>query len=555
MGEDREKFEDDAVKAREIDLRELWSKYSRYWYVVVLGLMLALGIAYVANWYANPVFGVKAKLLLKEEDSGTQNLLEGLDIEPTARNIKNELEILKSHSLINKTLSELEFDVSYFLIGKVKQSEVYQDCPFKVEPLRLEFSAYSNPVWIDITGSDTFRIFRESGDEQFSKEGNFGDTVDTPVGRLAITKRETFNGSQFEDPNYERRHYKVIFNTMNQLRNTYLNKLQVQLAREESTVLELYIEDQVPRKAIDFINQLIEVYLRNDLEEKNKSTSSTKDFIDQQLEDISSELNRIEQNRESFKVKQGIINLESESKIVLEAVRNLDQELARVNAKLGMIDYLEESVENNKKIRDLAPSAMDLNDPLLVKLVNKLNELQNERQRMISTSSANNPRLLPLNSEIELTRETLLENIQNLRQTVERSKAEYEDELQRYRSRISNIPSTERELLEIERQFRIRESLYLYLLEKKAELSISQAATRSDKRVIDSARLLPGAVRPNPFRAYSIAVLLGLLVPVGGIVLARKLNDKIDDKGEIRDDATPELRDWLQKFQSWGLLA
>ncbi len=202
--------------------------------------------------------------------------------------------------------------------------------------------------------------------------------------------------------------------------------------------------------------------------------------------------------------------------------------------KIGLIRQLREYITDNADVRDLAPSALDINDPLLVKLINKLSELQSQREIVINKSTVSNPDLQPINAEIELTRASLLANIQNIEKGLERQQAEIEASLKTFSKRIQRIPTTERELLEIERRFRIQESLYLFLLQKRAELAISLAATDSDTRVIDAARVIPGPISPIPQRAYSIAILLGIMIPVLIVFLVENLNDKINDVGTLK---------------------
>jgi capsular exopolysaccharide synthesis family protein len=195
---------------------------------------------------------------------------------------------------------------------------------------------------------------------------------------------------------------------------------------------------------------------------------------------------------------------------------------------------MESYIIDNQDLRDLAPAALDISDPLLVKLINKLSELQSQREIVINRSTSNDPELMPLNAEIELTRASLLENIRNIRKGLLRKESELKQAITAYRNRIERIPTTERELLEIERRFRIQESLYLFLLQKRAELSISLAATESDTRLIDGARLMPGPISPVPQRANSIAIILALILPTIVIFGIDKLNDKISDTAILR---------------------
>jgi capsular exopolysaccharide synthesis family protein len=513
----------------DFDLKSFFFKYLRYWYLFPLCLVLAIVIARYYNWYKNPVYAITAKLMVKDENVAKDQFLRQLDVETPAKNIENEIEILRSHSLLAKTLNELEFDVSYFLIGDVKVSEVYKDSPFRVEITDLEYSAYGRSFQVELINDKEFLFTYLQSDEEVEMKERFGQSFDFGLGNITIFKRENFPTGSLADPNFDKRLYRIRFNTITANQNRYLSKLSVALARSQSTILQLYLEDEVPQKGLDFLNALIRVYLQNDVDLKNKAASRTAEFLDLQLEDITGDLESIEINRERYKASKGIIDLESESQIVLESIKDLDAKKAITDSKLGLIRQLREYVDENADVRDLAPAALDINDPLLVKLINKLSELQSQREIVINQSTEKVPQLISINAEMELTRTSLLENIRNIEKGLERQLSEIEESLETYQNRIKRIPTTERELLEIERRFRIQESLYLFLLQKRAELSISLAATDSDTRVVDAARVIPGPVSPVPQRAYSIAILLGLLIPVLIIFLVENFNDKIRD--------------------------
>jgi capsular exopolysaccharide synthesis family protein len=518
----------------DFDLKVFLSRYFKYWYIFAFTLVVSLLIARYYNWYTNPIYAVTAKLLVKDENYGKDKLLQQLEIDKPSKNIENEIEILRSHSLLAKVLNELDFEVSYFLVGDVKVSEVYKDCPFSIEAVQLDYGAYFDDFTVTIINGDRYEFTYEAGDEPKVYEHQFGDTLNFGLGDIIIRKRDNFPYTRIENPNYDKKKYLVRFNTIAYNQNKYLSKLSISLSRSQATILQIYLEDEVPQKGLDFVNKLIEVYLRNDIETKKQAATATADFLDSQLNDIASDLERIETSRENYKVSKGIVDLESESKIVLEGIKDLDAQKALNSSRLGMIRQLKSYIKQNQDLRDLAPAALDISDPLLIKLINKLSELQSEREIILNRSTANDPMLIPINAEIELTRSSLLENIQNIEKSLESKQADLEQSLRDYRNRISRIPTTERELLEIERQFRIQESLYLFLLEKRAELAISLSATESNTRIIDSARVLPGPISPVPQRAYSIAIIISILLPIFIIILIEKFNDKVTELSTIR---------------------
>lgn len=517
----------------DFNFKRLIGKFLRYWYVFAISICLGFVIAKYVNWYKTPVYGITAKLMIKDENMGTEQLMEQLNVDKPSKNIENEIEIIRSHNLMAKTLNELTFDVSYFLVGNVKVSEVYTDCPFKIVVDRIDYQAYSTEFSVAIIDANSYTFRYTLGDDEKEFSEQFGESLNFGLGEIVIEKREIFSAPDFENTDYDKRNYNIRFNTIAYNQNKYLSKLGVQLSRSQSTILQLYLEDEVPQKGLDFVNKLIDVYLNSDIDQKNKVATATAEFLDEQLASITDDLSQIETNRENYKVSKGIIDLESESQLVLESIKDLDAQLAINNTRVSMIKQLEKYIVDNLDLRNLAPASLDIDDPLLIKLINKLSELQSQREITLNKGTANAPQLVSINAEIGLTRSSLLENIQNIEQSLQNKAEDLKDQLATYKSRVELIPTTERELMGIDRKFRIKESLYLFLLKKRAELAISLAATDSDTRIVDNARVF-GPISPIPQKAYSIALILSILIPFLLILTLDKLNDKVNDIATIR---------------------
>lgn len=517
----------------DFNIKRLIGKFLRFWYVFAISICLGLVIAKYVNWYENPVYGITAKVMIKDENIGKEQLLAQLNVDKPSKNIENEIEIIRSHNLMAKTLNELNFEVSYFLVGNVKVSEVYTDCPFRILVDRIDYQAYSTDFNVDILDANSYSFQYVKDDQELRFDGRFGEKLNFGLGEIVVEKREIFSASDFENPSYDKRNYRIRFNTIAFNQNKYLSKLGVQLSRSQSTILQLYLEDEVPQKGLDFMNKLIEVYLHNDIDQKNKVATATAEFLDEQLGSITNDLDQIETNRENYKVSKGIIDLESESQLVLESIKDIDAQIAINNTRVSMIKQLEKYIVDNQDLRNLAPASLDIDDPLLIKLINKLSELQSQREIILNTGTANDPSLVPLNAEIGLTRSSLLENIQNIEQSLLYNAGELKAQLDKYKGRVARFSTTEKELFGIERKFRIQENLYIFLLQKRAELAISLAATDSDTRIVDNARVF-GPISPLPQKAYSIALILSILIPFLLILAFDKLNDKVNDIATIR---------------------
>jgi tyrosine-protein kinase Etk/Wzc len=512
--------------------------YLRFWYVYLIALSIGFSCAYFYNWYAKPVYNVSTKILIKDDKStsiGTQELLKDLDVYNVNKNIENEIEILKSRKILKKTLQQLEVDVLYYLVGNVKKSQIYKDSPFKINHDSLNFYAYNNWFYVTVIDENKYKLnfsIEQTG-ESYSNEHLFGEKIYLSAGIFTLSKRAHFDAKLFEDGAYEKRDFRLKFNNIRNNVEFYRAKLSIEQPGKNSSVIVLGIEEQIPQRGMDFLNTLVQVYLENDILEKNKIASSTANFIENQLVTISRELKQIEVERQDFKIEKGITDVSAESQMILENVKTKDRELSNFNLQLSFIDYLQEYVKENNSLADVAPSSLGVNDPLLIKLIGQITDLEIEKQQIGLEKKGENSALTSVNQRIEYTRKKLLQNIESIKNGLTASKQVSKKSLSVLEGELRSIPKTERELVSIEREYRVKESLYLYLLQKEAETSLALAASVSDNRIIEEARSTPYPIRPIPKKTYSLALLLSLLIPTGLIFLKEQLNDTVRDKKTI----------------------
>lgn len=522
----------------DFNLRAFLFSYLRYWYIYALALIISFGFAYFYNWYVKPVYVVSTKILIKDDKStsvGTQELLKDLDVYNVSKNIENEIEILKSREILKKALERMEIDVLYYLIGNVKKSQTYTDSPFKIEYDSLNFYAYNNLFYVDIIDENKYELHYTitQTDDSYKKEHLFGEKIYLPFGVMSLNKRGHFDNDLFNDKAFEKRNYRIKFNSINNNVEFYRAKLKIEQPSQNSSILVLAIEDQIPQRGIDFLNNLVQVYLENDIQEKNKIASSTSAFINDQLGLISTDLQQIEIERQDFKIEKGVTDVSAESNMILENVRSKDNELSNFNLQLSFIEYLQDYVKSNNSLADIAPSSLGINDPLLINLISQITELEINRQEIASNTVGNNPSLLKVDKQIEYIRKKLIQNLESIKDGLLTSKKETEKAIAVLEGELRLIPQIERELVSVEREYRVKESLYLYLLQKEAETSLALAASVSDNRIIENARSTPYPIRPVPSKTYSLALLLSLLLPTGLIFIKEQFNDTVGDKKTI----------------------
>lgn len=527
------------IEERKFNLKLFLFQYLRYWYLFIITIILSVIVARYYNWYTTPMYRASCKIIVKDENysSGTENLLKELNLPKSARNIENEIEVLKSRSTISKAIEELEFDVSYILQGKIKTTEMYKQSAIELKYDSLDFLAYFVPLEIEILDATAFKLTYtiKPKEKDYVSFHYFGDKINNPLGTFSIIKRENvFDNALFDNPTYDKRIYRITFNTIESLVDVYSSSLDID-APKGSSILQLSAENPVPEKATDFLDKLADMYIKNGIEQKNELASNSLKFINEQLKIVSNDLEGEESYLEKFKTKRGITDISTEASSFLEEVKKYDSQISELDVKLSFLAYLEKYVSDERDHTEAAPSSLGIADPLLQKLITQLNELESERKKLSDFTKADNPLVISLNSQILNTRANLLENIKSIKEGILASKAGILAKLDDVENSIKDIPKTERELIKIKRQLTSKESLYLFLLEKQSETSILLASAVSDNRIIDKARASYTPFKPVKSKSYAIAILLGILLPASFIYFKNVLNDKIADTGVLQE--------------------
>lgn len=512
----------------------------RFWYLYIITICLSLVIAYYYNWYTTPVYRASCSVLIKlpAKSSDATDFLMQMESYTTDRNIQNEIELLKSRTLILKTIRDLNLDASFYLQGNVKTSERYNNCPFKVTIDSLKYLSYSEPVYISVLNESKFRLSftNQQKDETFEKDLRFGEKIQSDLGVFTVDKTDHFSNVLFNDQDYEKRDFILKFQTFESLIEKYSPALKVEPLSKQSSILQMTFEDAVPEKAVDFLNKLIEVWIANGIDEKNQIVRNTLEFIDEQLELISKDLSEIETSLEQFKAEKGITDLGAEANTYLGSVKDYDTKISEIELQISFLNYIEKYVRQNKDIKEISPTSIGINDPILLKLMNQLSEVENKRNQLLLSAREDNPAIISINAQSRNLRNSLLETIKSTRDALNDSKNQAYAQLGRIEGKIRVIPGSQRQLVTIQRQNQLKESLYTYLMQKRAEYAIVLASTTSDNRIVDIAHVSSNPVKPVKAQVYAIALFLALVFPLAFAYSKEIFDDKIIDKNHLESN-------------------
>ncbi len=524
--------EDDSFKPREVVM-----KYLYHWPLFFTFLAISLSLALVYLKITQPVYDIKASLLIKEDNINNSNqktgiALQELDLATPNRLVDNEIEVLKSRRLMVQLVDTLQLWMDYQTDKKIGKENLYGISPVKISFTKVADKIEGNNILIYIKDGYTYYLTQK---DKVAKPYSFGNLVTNSLGTFVVNKTDLYQ-------NYIDRGIQISFSDFDKTVSAYQKGIEIALLNKKSPTVGLSLSDAVIPRGKDILNQLILIYNAATLNEKNRITKSTMDFIDSRLSTITKELATVENETEQFKKNRGLTDITSESKIYLENAQANDSKLNDVKVKLNVVNGIEDYINSNAANKR-APSTLGIEDPGLNSMIARLSQLELDRSRLLATTPESNPLFGPLNSQIAELKNAVKINIGNVKLTLENSQQKLQSFDSKFKSDISKVPGEERQLLEILRQKNVKQDLFLYLLKKKEEISLSYASTLADARVIDSAYAGPKKW-PNTILILAIAIIAGLGLPIALLIGRSLFNDKINGKSGIaKETEIPILGD------------
>ena len=526
------------------DVRKILLKYLSYWkwFVISFIVLAASGYGYLSTLV--PQYRISASILIKDHKKGDGvSMLEELDLFYKANVVENEIEILRSYTLLEEVVDDLNLQVRYSLkegwqvseendyrsyLNKLmsfsslwQTKEVYGNLPIKIEIVNPTDELFSRPFILRFEGDRV--IFDE---KQYPRNA----LITESFGSILLISTSVNDSLPIlwdnENP--------IIVNFIPKasLIESLHNSLQVALVKNTS-VINLSIHSPVPQLGKDILNQLIIAYNKAAITDKNNMAGIALNFIEERLEVVGEDLRSAEQNVEQYKVTQGITNISTESSMFLQNIQKYDAELSKVRIQLDVLRQIEQNVLS--ETGSTSPAMLDLSDPILVSLIAALNEAETERIRLLSTTQPASVRVQALDDQIQALKEKLIDNIYVMRRSLETTQQNLRADSRRIESVINSIPQKERELVDITREQEIINQLYIFLLSKREETAISYAATVADSRIVDPARSTPYPVQPDKKMILMMFGLVGLLLPVGVLWLIDCFNSTISLKEDIEN--------------------
>ena len=536
-----------STDEQSIDIKQLIYICLSHWYLFVIFVVLALAVGFVINRYKPSVYQTSGTVLIKSDQTfDPTSLMTNLNTGKS--NVENEIAILRSYSLAERTIKKMNLEVTYSEKGRVSTVELYKTAPFTVEFDRSVPQAVG--LTYEITAFNT-EAFSLHGTSEFLTKYDYvlcqtlqsvpqkvdvvteckqGEWIDNGYNRFRIVLNENYNP---EKDNSRKLYFRL---------NSYpslvrqLSSYTVSATSKQSSVVSIVMNGSNPGKIVEFTNMLMNEYVNRGLEKKNLVSENTIRFIDDELTGIQESLGSAASELKEFRTQNDLMNLDMQATQIYNNIQALERERAEmtVNVKIykRLQDYIKEQIDDPENLA--APSTMGIADPLLNQLVRDLVTLSQTKATQLLTQTEQHPQIVKLNEQIVTTKKTLLETINNLVINADMSLDEINKRIAKAVSETKVLPEKQQQLINYQRNFNFNDETYKYLMQRRAEAQILKASNTPDNEVLDVARLERTVrIAPRTSMNYLIALILGLLIPAVYLFLKDFFNVSISDRKDV----------------------
>ena len=527
------------------DFQTIYTMLVLNWKWFVLSVILCLGCGAIYLRYKTPTFQAQAKMLIKDDESnnratGKSTLLtaSNLGFMTNSAGIDNEMEILTSLSIAQQAVRDLKLYTTYKAKGKIKDQLMYKTEPIFVDldPGHLEKLIY--PIQLVITrdgneykvkGQYTASAFEETEKTVYEIEKTLNGLparISTRVGTI------TLNANSQVAPMADGATIKVTIVAPKYMAMKYVKALSVSPTSKTTTIAQMVLTDEIPQRAVDYLRQLTVCYNRQANEDKNEIAVRTEEFINGRLEKINAELGSTEGSLEAYKKRNNMVELKLNA---AQSVQNQDifsQKLAEANTQVALLQSISQYMNDPANQYQTLPSNVGLTDQSATQLINKYNDIVLTRNRLLRSASESSPTVTPLTAQLDDLSASIRRAIAQAQKNMATQRQSVAEQYSKYVGQTSATPEQERILTQIGRQQDVKSGLYLMLLQKREENSISLAATADKGKLIDDPQYA-GKVSPRGSIIMLLALVLGFLIPGGILYIINFLKFRIEGHDDV----------------------
>ena len=530
-----------------LTLKDLLYLSLSHWRWFVLSLAVCLGIAVIYLLTTPPSYQRSATVLVKEDGKSTSassdvaSMFSGMGFSAGRTNVNNELNAIQAHDVLLEVGKRMDCDVEYKVSGTFHKEVLYKETlPVKVffHDLLPEQNA---AITLRLKDGDTFEVsdFRLSGKDDLPDTpltGKYNTRMETPVGNITVVPVAGFK-SFLEAP----KPIYVSRTNLYDMTERIKNSLTASLADEKSTVIELSYIDVLPNRAEDIINMIITVYKESWMTDKNLMTVATSNFITERLGVIERELGDVDENISSYKSEHLLPDVQAASSLYMEQSKENNNRMLQLSTQRAICQYVKAYLTEDNKQNRLLPVNSGVESTAIENQIEEFNKTLLQRNSLVSNSSENNPLVLDLDRNLASLREAILESINNLIMSLDTQISHLQQSEDSTRTQIASSPNQAKYLQSVGRQQQVKESLYLFLLQKREENELSQAFTAYNTRIISAPNGKLQPVAPVRRNILLVAFMLGVLAPVVVIFVRETSNTKVRGRKDLENLTIPFL--------------
>lgn len=521
-----------------IRIQDLWSMFVPKWYWFAISLFITLTIAVLYLLSTPPIYTRTAAILVKDNSKSSSstsamNDFSDLGIFKSNTNINNELLTLKSPTLMTEVVNRLGLNETFTIRKGLKNVDLY-----KVSPVTITFcDKIEVPLsfTIKFSSKEAFAISElEISGEDIGEtlSAQMGDSIQTSAGIMIVSPTQEFTDAFIGTS------IRYVRGSMRAAVDTYSNALVAELGNEDATIINLSINDTSIRKAEDILNTLIEVYNENWIRDKKQIAVSTSQFISDRLGVIESELGHVDENISSYKSEHLLPDVQAASSLYMAQSAENNKELSTLNNQLSTAQYIRREL-NTKQLDQTLPANSGIVSANIETQISEYNNLVLDRNRLIANSSEKNPLVKNMASSLQSMQRTIIQSVDNLIVSLNTQIRSLRRQEEATTNRLASNPNQAKYLLSVERQQKVKEELYLYLLQKREENELSQAFTAYNTRLITAPRGSMFPTAPRKMNILLVAFAVGLLVPAVGIFMKENMNTKVRGRKDLENLSIP----------------
>lgn len=514
------------------DYKTFLVKLLMYWPWITGCVLAALVGAFFYLKTQTPLYTVSSSVLIKNESSKSGNSGASLAdlgfVTSSTQNFDNELEILRSRTLLKKVVTSLDLYIDYTLPGSFRPTELYKQSPVKVWITPEEADRLgSAKVDLHFKQNQLYEVTITHNAQEWKKViEKLPAVFSTPAGVF------TFSADSLQPASHVPELIEATITSPNWIAASFRERLNVAATNKTTTIAQLTLTDSQVARGTDFLNKLVELYNEEGNNDKNEVAAKTAEFIDERINIINHELGTTESELASFKQRAGVVDIASDATQAAGEQANYERAYAENEVQLSLMNHLKNHILSTENQYEVIPANIGLTNGDLNTVVERYNEMLIERKRLLRTSHEDNPAVQSLNASIEVMRNSVMAAIQTAEKGLQINRQALKTQTRKFAGKVSDAPVQEKEYLSMSRQQEIQANLYLMLLQKREENNITLASTANNARVIDEP-LAGGQVSPQSSQIYMMALVLGLGFPVGILFLWGLLQFKIKTRADV----------------------